>query len=315
MAVAFPSGASGGFRHEALLYASEDEFLAATTDFIHRGLEQEHPTLVALDAAKLDQLRTRLGPPAELIQWVDIAGVGANPARVTSLWQEFAARHPGRASLRGIGEPIWPGRSPAELLEAERHEALLNLAFAQGPRLHLLCPYDLQSLDPAVIDEARRNHPVITQGGIGRRSPDYPGEAAFARPFDAPLSEPGTTPLVDLAIHGMSPLAVYRLILGGAAGCGFGPATSEDAALAVLAANEDFERGGAPASLRVWREAERLICELRASLRLHDPLAGRRPPSAGDDGRGLWLANQICDLVELRSFAARTVARLHVVGR
>ena len=44
-----------------------------------------------------------------------------------------------------------------------------------------------------------------------------------------------------------------------------------------------------------------------------DPLVGRQTPSperAG--GRGLWLANQLCDLVQIRSGASGTVVRLHV---
>ncbi|MGI8873571.1 MAG: hypothetical protein ACR2KP_04455 [Egibacteraceae bacterium] len=35
--------------------------------------------------------------------------------------------------LRGAGEPIWPERRPAELVECQRHESLLNVAFADGP--------------------------------------------------------------------------------------------------------------------------------------------------------------------------------------
>jgi hypothetical protein len=62
----------------------------------------------------------------------------------------------------------------------------------------------------------------------------------------------------------------------------------------------------------MWQEERRVICEIRSSRIVHDPLAGRRPPSSPNDSRGLWLANQICDLVELRASAAGTVARLHV---
>ena len=45
-----------------------------------------------------------------------------------------------------------------------------------------------------------------------------------------------------------------------------------------------------------------LICEVRDSGRLDDPLAGRRRPEIPElGGHGLWIANQICDLVQLRS--------------
>lgn len=314
MASTIPPEPQAMCRHEAFLYGSQAEFLERTTAFVREGLAAGEPIIVALDAAKLEQLRGRLGVGAGLVKWVDITNIGGNPARITSVWLEFAIGQ-GSRPLRGIGEPIWPERGRAELLEAQRHEALLNVALAETPALQLLCPYDLQALDPAVIAQARRTHPLISEGGAKRESPDYPGDGAIAGPFDAPLSESGASPLLDLPIQGMSPPAVYRRILEGAVDCGFASATGQDLALAVLAANEDFQRGHAPTWLRLWPEPDRLICELSASLRLRDPLAGRRPPSAGEDGRGVWLANQLCDLVELRSFPARTVTRLHIVRR
>ena len=45
--------------------------------------------------------------------------------------------------------------------------------------------------------------------------------------------------------------------------------------------------------------------------RLEDPLVGRaRPTPTQDHGRGLWLVHQLCDLVQLRSGEAGTVARV-----
>ncbi|MBA3233977.1 MAG: MEDS domain-containing protein [Propionibacteriales bacterium] len=63
--------------------------------------------------------------------------------------------------VRGIGEPVWPGRTAAELVEAQCHEALLNVAFADSGRWDLLCPYDIQALPDDVIAEALRSHPHV----------------------------------------------------------------------------------------------------------------------------------------------------------
>jgi anti-sigma regulatory factor (Ser/Thr protein kinase) len=71
--------------------------------------------------------------------------------------------------------------------------------------------------------------------------------------------------------------------------------------------------GGGDGTLLVWPEGEALICELRDDGLFDDPLAGRerpRPDRVG--GHGLWLANQLCDLVQVRSFATGTVVRLHL---
>ena len=72
--------------------------------------------------------------------------------------------HPGKR-LRGIGEPIWAARTPAEMAECHRHEGLLNVAFADSPGFWLLCPYDTTTLDPADVAARVRDPPA------GRRAP------------------------------------------------------------------------------------------------------------------------------------------------
>jgi anti-sigma regulatory factor (Ser/Thr protein kinase) len=76
-------------------------------------------------------------------------------------------------------------------------------------------------------------------------------------------------------------------------------------------ASNSIANGGGKGRLLVWREPEALICEVRDSGRLDDPMVGRRAPApTGEDGRGLWLANQLCDLVQVRSTRAGAVVRL-----
>ena len=67
--------------------------------------------------------------------------LGRNPACIIPAWREFL-RDAGPGPIVGIGEPVWPGRSDAELVECSRHESLLNLAFDGGRPWRLLCPYD-----------------------------------------------------------------------------------------------------------------------------------------------------------------------------
>jgi anti-sigma regulatory factor (Ser/Thr protein kinase) len=300
------------FRHEALFYAGHDQFVEACVTFIRAGLEADEPILVVALADKLEKLREALGPDAERVQFADMNAVGRNPARIIPAWQEFVDEHaePG-LRLRGIGEPIFPARDPHELVECERHEALLNLAFAGADRFWLMCPYDTEALPAEVIARAKRNHPYVAHGEHRELSADYIGDEAIAEPFAAELPEPPE----DAAEvrFGRGELArVRRLVAEHCAEAGL-----EDRCVEVVfAVNEiatnSLEHAGGSGLLRMWRAGERFVAEIRDAGRLDDPLADRRAPRLGDHtGRGLWLANQLCDLLQVRSFPGELVVRMY----
>jgi anti-sigma regulatory factor (Ser/Thr protein kinase) len=68
-----------------------------------------------------------------------------------------------------------------------------------------------------------------------------------------------------------------------------------------------------PRSLRMWRNGHRVVAEVCARGRLQDPLSGRRHPGArASRGWGLWVINQVCDLVELRHQGERVRLRMHM---
>src|SRR5438105_10008499 len=201
------------FRHEALFYAGKDDFVRRTGAFLRDAVEADEPALVVVDAAKIGLLREGLGEAAGGVRFADMAEVGANPARIIPAWREFVTRSaPTGRRVRGIGEPIWPERTAAELAECERHESLLNFAFAGSPSWWLLCPYDTEALDPAVVEEARRTHPFVLEDGASRESADYYGLSAIGAPFAEPLPEPPASAL-ELAF-GDGPLEALRGLVG-----------------------------------------------------------------------------------------------------
>src|SRR6478735_1220761 len=158
--------ASSAFRHEALIYAGEDDFLTSTVPFIVDGVARDEPVLVVVDAPKIEALRDALNGAADHVHFADMREVGRNPARLIPAWRDFvSANGNGGQRLRGIGEPINADRSEAALVECHRHESLLNLAFADDAECWLLCPYDTDCLSPSVVDEARRTHPFVLEDG------------------------------------------------------------------------------------------------------------------------------------------------------
>jgi anti-sigma regulatory factor (Ser/Thr protein kinase) len=85
----------------------------------------------------------------------------------------------------------------------------------------------------------------------------------------------------------------------------------------VLAVNElaanSVRHGGGNGVLRLWREDGSLVCEIKDRGIADDPLVGRRqPPPDQDGGWGVWLAHQVCDLVQFRSRQGGTVVRVHM---
>jgi anti-sigma regulatory factor (Ser/Thr protein kinase) len=242
-----------------------------------------------------------------------MADVGANPARIIPAWRDFVAAVDGGRPAREIGEPIWAGRSPAELVESQRHETLLNLAFAGVPAFWLLCPYDSEALGPDVLEEAGRSHPFVSERGIAWQSAGYRGLEQAAEPFVTPLPDPPGRP-AELGFGPGSLAELREQVSRRAAAAGLDPGRGADLVQAVdELATSSLRHGGGRGTLRIWRDAGALVCEVRDAGRLEDPMAGReRPPPERDSGRGLWMVNQLGDLLQLRSFPDGAAVRLRM---
>lgn len=311
-----PPGAavSPAFSHEALLYAGTRDYLTAIGAFVREGLRSGEPVMVVVSDAKARMIRDELGADADRVRFADMADLGRNPARIIPAWRDFLTEHGANGQpVRGVGEPIWAERSHDELVECERHEALLNLAFADAPAWRLLCPYDLETLHPAVIAEARRNHPAVLQSGRVFESAVYRGLDAVAEPFDRPLPAPPAH-RHEMAFQPETLRVLRASVADRARAFGLPEPLVEDFVLAVNeAATNSIKHGGGSGTLCWWVERETLVCEIRDRGSIADPLVGRATPVPGQEsGFGLWLANQLCDLVQIRAFPTGSVVRLHM---
>ena len=305
--------ATSEFRHEALFYASEEELLAGTGAFVRDGLESDEPVLVMLSSPKIEALRSELGAAAERVQFTDIATIGGNPARIIPALRAFLAEHSGRCrGLRAICELVLSKLSAVELVECQRHESLINAALADSPGFRLLCLYDTGALDEDVLDEARRSHPFLTSNGTQGESTDYRALDEASAWFAEPLPQPPTQ-RESWVFQAVTLAALRRLLLRRAelAGC-----SSEGAEDLVMAVNEvatnSVVHGGGGGILRMWSEGDALVCEVGDRGFIDDPLIGQEPPEPSRGDRcGLWLANQLCDLVQVRSSAGGSTVRLY----
>lgn len=297
------------FRHEGLIYADEDEFLGGTVPFLRDALAAGEPALVAVRRGHTALLQDELGSEAEEIFFADMEELGRNPARIIPFWRDLVDDHGGER-VRGVGEPLWPGREPAEIDECQRHEALLNVAFAAGPALSLLCPYDGRLLAEEVLAKVGASHRHVVREGVAEASSAYLAEDhCFGGELDG---RPATAEMLEFDISSLA--AVRRRVERVAEEAGLASLYASDLAVSAseLAANSVAHGGGA-GTLRTWIEEGRVVVEVCDRGTIVEPMVGRvKPRVTQEGGRGLWLANQLCDLVQIRSGPGGTTVRLQM---
>ncbi|MGZ6701191.1 MAG: MEDS domain-containing protein [Gaiellaceae bacterium] len=129
-----------GFRHEAFLYDSHDEFVGKMAAFLGAGLEEGASGLAVTTRSRSALLRDALGPESERIRFIDrddwfvrpATTVGAYHATLTDLARK------GAASIRVVGE-IQFGPTAEEWREWTSYEAILNRAFGEHA-VWFICP-------------------------------------------------------------------------------------------------------------------------------------------------------------------------------
>jgi anti-sigma regulatory factor (Ser/Thr protein kinase) len=82
--------------------------------------------------------------------------------------------------------------------------------------------------------------------------------------------------------------------------------------LLLAVATNSVLHGGGSGRARLWADEQEIVCEFIDAGHFRRPLVGRELPSKDQaSGRGLWMVNQLCDLVQIRSTPGQTVVRLH----
>ncbi len=155
---------------------------------------------------------------------------------------------------------------------------------------------------------------MTRRGDNAQASPHYRTTSEELTDFGHLLPEP--TAVLEQRTIALDQLHDLRSTVARcAAERGLGSERTADLVIAVdeLASNS-VQYGGGDATMRVWEDRDCLVCEVSDRGAIDDPLVGRRRPGLdAPNGRGLWLVNQMCDLVQLRTSPAGTVVRLHML--
>ena len=267
------------FAHEALLYAGVDSFVDGCTAFIREGVAAREPVLVVVATHKIALLREALNGAADGVALRRHGRSRANrpgssrPGRTSST--EPARRPSGARNRRtDLGRALGD-----ELVECQRHEALLNVAFAYAAAAAALPVRHERAAGRG--DRRGAAQPPDRRRGRRRLASDrYRGLEAVAAPFDAPLPDPPPTAIELRASTATARWTADTLVVRPrGADAGLSPCAANDLVLAVneIATNSVRHGGGAG---RAAHLAGRRHARLRDRGRRLDRRSARRPAQA-----------------------------------
>lgn len=296
-------------RHRLLVYETADAFVDAAGGFAREGLRDQARVLAVVTQAKARWLREYLGADAERLEFVDAEAIYERHGRMFHTLLDRVNREQAAApgGVRLIAEQALAERRPVDVRAYLRYEAAANVGFA-GSNATVLCPYDASSLSDQTLQAALQTHPELADDGRARANEDFVDPRAFIRSTVREMPPPAGSP-----IHRLERLqdleAARSVVYAHALAAGLREAHAEDLTTAASEAlTNALIHGAAPCSMWNYLAEGYLVCHVRDHGRgLADPLAGYLPPAPKAlGGRGLWIAHQFCDVVEVVSDGART---------
>jgi DNA-binding NarL/FixJ family response regulator len=180
-----------GCRHEALIYSSADELVAAAVPFLRQGLASSDDVLVVLREAGRTALREALDGDARQIEFADALAWYRSPAHAFQGYRRYLNDRLGRGAprVRVVAEVIWPESSATvDVAEWKRYEAGISAAMASVP-VSFICTYDTEELPAGIVSDAQRTHPVLRTEEGARPSARYTQPAAFVRGLERDVPE------------------------------------------------------------------------------------------------------------------------------
>jgi anti-sigma regulatory factor (Ser/Thr protein kinase) len=297
--------------HDALIFQSDAEFVAALTPFTLDGLNAGEKACAIATPRNLELLHSALGPRATDLEMIETTEFTNRPARAIAAYHSkvASALKAGAPRVRVISEVEF-GITDIERAERSRYESVLNHAF-QGYPAWITCLYDTRRLPEHVVASARQTHSHALHQGERIATEQFVDPASFAASL--PIAIPDRF-LGQIELTGEL-TAVLDLVRQTCAQAGLSTDQTVDLCLVVgeLATNA-IEHGAPPARVAAWQDDRTLVYEITDSgPGPLDPWLGFVPPQPLQPrGRGLWLSRQLADRVEIEASPAGTTARVEV---
>jgi anti-sigma regulatory factor (Ser/Thr protein kinase) len=329
-------------RHDAVMFDSDDAFVAAAAAHLREGARLGEELVVACTTERAHQLLESVDDPSE----VTVLGNGDTYPTPCGAMESYvvatqrAIAH-GSTGLRVVGElPVgtddhphtWPGWS--------RYEALVNDIFLTLP-FNALCAYDARKADDSLLSAVTETHTHLWRDGVRHVNGYYRDPAdCLARWSDPPvLPLERSAPLLEVRdIRDAAGVRAARRRVGDllsrhdtalvSHADHLPPADPSlvEASEYLLGVDEvlvnALVHGRGPTTLRLWAMHDRVVTTVTdPGPGFHDPYRGytTRPVGASKDTPprlGLWLARQMSDELTFRhddeGFTVRLRADLDV---
>ncbi|TDT29258.1 histidine kinase-like protein [Streptomyces sp. BK208] len=299
--------------HQALVYGSDEAFLAAMVPFCRSGVEAGDTVLAVTTRSNVDLLLEELGEAARHVEFVDADDWCRTPGPTLGAYRRYVEQYTARGRarrLRVISEPVWHGRALLEASERTRYESALDAAFTDR-RAHIVCLYDTRTLPEAVVADVRRTHPAPLTGP--RSTAPGTGRGPRQRPLE-PVPADGEEAVMRF---GRDLSAVRAFVTEAATALGMPDDRTRRLVFAVNEVATNALQHGAEGKGRVTvrRCGSRVVCDVTSPCNTAglDWYAGYLPPDpAQRRGHGLWAVRQLCDAMEVGAGSRETTVRLHV---
>jgi hypothetical protein len=174
--------------HICTFFRSSAEKYRVLMPFIHEGMEQgdrafhivnpslrgEHAQRIA--EAGIDTAQAEAEGQLEIIGWDEayVRDGRFSRSAMLSLLPTFLdeGRTRGFLTTRFIADVAWVLNTPGAVDQLLEYECRVNLVLPKAADI-VICSYDLDKVDAAMVIAAMRTHPIVLIGGIVQHNPFY----------------------------------------------------------------------------------------------------------------------------------------------
>jgi anti-sigma regulatory factor (Ser/Thr protein kinase) len=310
-----PVQPAGGFRHEAAIFATDDELIATVVPFLAEGISAGEPTLLSLKARQQHLIFSALGDthdvtvvPHDQHYGHPATALHANHQMFTRYLQDGAKR------VRMVAEVPHSGNAWESW---STYEAVINHYYA-ALSLWGICLYDTREASGEIIDDVLALHPGLASPGAKHTPNDRCMDpASFLGQRGDGEIDPLEATEPDVVVLEPSPQAARRAVAGVAGASGLSADEREGLLVAVSeVVTNAILHGRPPVRLEAWAALAQVLVAIHdRGSGPSDPYAGLLPPEGGGlGGRGLWIAHQMCRRITLSKTGPGFTVRL-VAGR